>query len=391
MTNPHNPARLAAHYSHFRVAERLLFTGHSHQAWPDVGLEAQRRAWVDAAELLDTKWDAAFGQADLVRRGFRRLLGDPKADLALAGNTHELVVRFLSALSLMERPRLVTTDGEFHSVRRQLDRLAEEGVDIVKVSSTPGTEVAQRLVDAIDDRTAGVLVSSVLFKTAHIVPDLSAVAQACDRVGAELLVDAYHHLSVVPFSVSEAGLDQAFIVGGGYKYCELGEGNCFLRVPPQCTLRPIITGWYSEFSAIQGKAEGVAYGVGNDLFAGATYDPTSHYRGAAVFRFFEEQGLDGATLRNISQAQVGRLIQAFDTLDLDPSTVSRDHDVELSGIAGFLALVSPHALELSRRLLARGVATDSRESSLRFGPAPYVTDQQIDEAMAILGEVVVGL
>ena len=24
----------------------------------------------------------------------------------------------------------------------------------------------------------------------------------------------------------------AFVVGGGYKYCQLGEGNCFLRVPP---------------------------------------------------------------------------------------------------------------------------------------------------------------
>ena len=26
----------------------------------------------------------------------------------------------------------------------------------------------------------------------------------------------------------------AFITGGGYKYCQLGEGNCFLRVPPGC-------------------------------------------------------------------------------------------------------------------------------------------------------------
>ena len=34
------PNALAAHYSRFRVGERLLLTGHSHQAWPDVSLEA---------------------------------------------------------------------------------------------------------------------------------------------------------------------------------------------------------------------------------------------------------------------------------------------------------------------------------------------------------------
>ena len=29
----------------------------------------------------------------------------------------------------------------------------------------------------------------------------------------------------------------AFVVGGGYKYCQLGEGNAFLRFPPGCELR----------------------------------------------------------------------------------------------------------------------------------------------------------
>ena len=47
------PNALAGHYSAFRVAERLLLTGHSHQAWPDVGFDAQQQAWRDAAELVD--------------------------------------------------------------------------------------------------------------------------------------------------------------------------------------------------------------------------------------------------------------------------------------------------------------------------------------------------
>ena len=54
---------LARHYSRFRVTERVLLTGHSHQAWPDAGFEAQQRAWLDAAALVDDKWDEAARQA----------------------------------------------------------------------------------------------------------------------------------------------------------------------------------------------------------------------------------------------------------------------------------------------------------------------------------------
>ncbi len=108
------PEELAKHYRRFRVTERILLTGHSHQAWPDVGFEAQAQAWLDTAEHVDDVWDLAFAKADEVRRGFARLLDDTPERIALAQNTHELVVRFLSALPLRKRPQLVTTDAEFH-------------------------------------------------------------------------------------------------------------------------------------------------------------------------------------------------------------------------------------------------------------------------------------
>lgn len=66
-----------------------------------------------------------------------------------------------------------------------------------------------------------------------------------------MIVDVYHSLNVVPFSIQSLGLEDAFIIGGGYKYCQLGEGNCFLRFPKTCQLRPVITGWFSEFSSLE--------------------------------------------------------------------------------------------------------------------------------------------
>ena len=107
------------------------------------------------------------------------------------------------------------------------------------------------------------LVSAVLFENSRIVPGLPGLAEACAEAGAELLVDAYHALGCLPFTV--AGLERAWVVGGGYKYLQLGEGNCFMRLPPQADeLRPAITGWYAEFDELheehQAGEEGQARG-----------------------------------------------------------------------------------------------------------------------------------
>jgi kynureninase len=395
MTDPSRaPNPLARHYSRFRVAERLYLTGHSHQAWPDVAFEGQVEAWNDAAAFQDEKWDRAGEKADRVRRGFKTLLGDREGAIALGANTHELVIRFLSALPLQERPRLVTTDGEFHTIRRQLDRLAEDGrIEVVKVSAAPAAAVAERLIAATNDRTAAVLASSVLYANAHIVPGLAGVLEECQRKGAELLVDVYHQLNVVPLSLARENLDGAFVVGGGYKYCQLGEGNCYLRVPPgRQELRPLVTGWFSEFARLSDRpGGGVPYGEGPARWAGATYDPTSHYRASRVFDFFEAEKLTPERLREISAHQVGLLAARFDALDLDPGLITRDRSVPLAAIGGFLALVSPRAGKIAIALRSRGVLIDFRGDLLRLGPAPYLSDAQLTAAMDALAEGVRGL
>src|SRR4029453_1603565 len=131
----HSPTTLARHYSRFNVGGRLLLTGHSHQAWPDVGFDAQSRAWLDAAEFVDKKWERAAEQANRVRAGFAGLLGDRPSNIALGQNTHELVTRWLSALPFRVRSQIVTTNGEFHTIRRQMDRFADKGISSKRVSA----------------------------------------------------------------------------------------------------------------------------------------------------------------------------------------------------------------------------------------------------------------
>jgi kynureninase len=266
----------------------------------------------------------------------------------------------------------VTTDGEFHTLRRLMTRLAEEDLlDVVLEPARPAETLAERLAAEADRTTGAVLVSAVLFEDSRIVPNLDELARACGESGVELLVDVYHALGALPFSLAEQGLESAWVVGGGYKYLQLGEGNCFLRLPPHADeLRPVFTGWYAEFAELAAAHEpgAVEYPLGGMRFAGATYDPTSHYRAARVYEFFQEQGLTPEALRESYLRQTTLLAELL----------GEDEPREQFG--GFIALETPDAEEASRRLAEEGVMTDARGRYLRLGPAPYLTDVQLEDA-----------
>ena len=118
----------------------------------------------------------------------------------------------------------------------------------------------------------------------------------------------------------------------------------------------------------------MGYGPGPARFAGATYDFTSHYRGAAVFKFFEEQALTVEKLRELSQHHTGKLASAIDV----------ELPVPLSSIGGFFAVSTSHAARLQRELRQQNILTDYRGDTLRLGPAPYITDEQIETAAAAI-------
>ncbi|MBL8602237.1 MAG: kynureninase [Myxococcales bacterium] len=383
MTSRLDPAALSPHYTAFLKPSRVLLTGHSHQAWPDVARAAQLEAFDDAALHVDDKWSRAFEAAQAVQRAVARESVCAPDQVALGANTHELVVRFLSALPLRARPRLVSTAGEFHSIYRQLRRLSEEGVEVVLVAPLPAETLAERLAAAITDATAAVLVSSVLFETSSRVPHLATLAERCRARGVELLVDTYHQFMMAPLGLAELG--PVWAVGGGYKYAQWGEGNCWMVVPSGCTLRPVFTGWFADFGhlAETRRAAPVTYGATlGERFAGATYDPTSHYRARAVDAFFTAHAIDSARLEATYAAQTQRLYEGLIARGLTVVTPS-----EPRARGGFLAVALDDAVEVSARLKALGVFTDARGTRLRFGPAPYLTDDALDAGLSALDRV----
>jgi kynureninase len=133
----------------------------------------------------------------------------------------------------------------------------------------------------------------------------------------------------------------------------------------------------------------VEYGPGAARFAGATYDPTSHYRAASVFAFHADQVLTPERLRAISRHQIGLLTSAFESLDLDP-VLARIEPIPEGRRAGFLAIRCSDASGVAVALKSRGVNVDARGDFLRLGPAPYLSDEQLLESVRRLGDTQIG-
>ncbi|MDA7951375.1 MAG: aminotransferase class V-fold PLP-dependent enzyme [Pirellulaceae bacterium] len=378
--------RLAPHYTDFRIADRILLTGHSHQAWPNVARQGVLEGYHAAAERVDKKWGLAFEKIEHLRNYLRSWYNDTNGYYCPGPNTHSLVCSWLSSLNLKKGAQIVTTADEFHSISRQLKRLQEEGIEVVSVPADSLDTLADRLISALSPKTSAVLTSHVFFKTSHIFKEIGALAEVASQRGIPMLIDDYHGTNIVPFSLAPAPLAECFLVTGGYKYLQWGEGNCFLRFPKSCRLRPLMTGWFASYSSLANPPEKIIYDEGDWRFASATFDPTSAFRGSHVANFFTEQHLTPSTLRQQSLGQIGFLRNAFLNLDFPKETIDLAHPLPPEQNGGFLSLRSPHAGRLEEILFEKGVFTDSRGDILRLGPAPYIGTGQLKQAIEILGE-----
>jgi selenocysteine lyase/cysteine desulfurase len=381
--------KLQPHYSHFDVANRLLFSGHSHQAWPDVARNGLIETYDTAARRVDTKWDTAAEKTEILRSYLRDFYDDPDGLYCQSENTHHLLVSWLSGFDLKNNPKIITTDGEFHSMFRQLHRLTEEGLQMAMVEAE-ADNIVDQISREIDDQTCAIMLSRVYFQSGLINQHISEIAGLARSNDVPLLIDDYHGTNVVPLSIRDANLEDCYILIGGYKYLQWGEGNCFLRFPQDCTLRPVVTGWFASFSTLDEPRtmEPVEFDEGNQRFATGTYDPSSQFRAAEVVAFFREQELTPEVLCSQYRDQVKLLKDLFLEQNFDAEIIQCYHQQPLEQNGGFLALQSPHAREIRARLLEKNVFTDARDNILRLGPAPYITTQQIEQAINALTECV---
>ncbi len=381
------PHGMEEHFSRFLDSDpgRLHVAAHSHHPWPDVTFEAHQRAWSDAAERHDDKWEHVLGEVvpEFQRHIAGRLSLPDHSTLAFAPNTHELVVRLLSCLPVPAR--VLTTDGEFHSFERQVRRFEEdERVVVERVAVEPFGTFAERFVEAVSRGGHDlVFLSHVFFDSAFVVADLRTAVSAVPDDATFVVVDGYHGFMALPTDLSPVA-DRAFYLAGGYKYAMAGEGAVFMHCPPGYGERPPDTGWFAGFSALEaGTERRVAYAADGSRFLGATFDPSGLYRFNAVQRWLDGLDVDVTDIHTHARRLQDRFLDGLASVDVDelsPAALVPPRDVPLRG--NFLTFALDDAAAWQARLAEVGVVTDRRGRRLRFGFGLYHAVGDVDELLA---------
>ncbi|MBX9911270.1 MAG: aminotransferase [Beijerinckiaceae bacterium] len=377
------------HFSRFRAAapDRINLAAHSHHDWPDVTLAAQEAAWSDAARLAGDKWNLVFGKLiPAVQAGIARHLHLPDpATIAFAPNTHEFLRRLLSCVPHDRVPRVLVTSAEFHTARRQLTRLAEDGLVILdEVAAEPFATLQERLAAAISRGGQDLIfISQVLFSSGATTGDLAALVCAVPSRETLVAIDGYHGYLALPTDLSGVA-DRAFYMSGGYKYAMSGEGCCFMHCPPGFGPRPRDTGWFSAFGALAAPTgSSIGYPADGGRFLGATFDPSGLYRMEAVLGWLGEQHIDAAIIHDHALALMRQFLVGLDALGRDDLTsghlITPLHDSAAHG--NFLAFRTPLAGALETALAGLGIATDHRGDVLRFGFGVALNNGDVDAAL----------
>jgi selenocysteine lyase/cysteine desulfurase len=362
---------------------RLHFAAHSHHPWPDVSYEAHRQAWVDAADLMDDKWEHIFGTVvPRTRQQIAAILGLSRDDtITFAPNTHEFVVRLFSCF---EPPvRILSTDAEFHTFTRQSQRWEEDGLAIVdRVPAEPFDTFTERFMAEAGSATHDMIFfSNVFFDSGFVVPHVEGIVSSVPDYAPFIVIDGYHSFMALPVDLSSIQ-DRVFFIAGGYKYAMSGEGVCFMHCPPGYGDRPVNTGWYASFGHLEeGYSGKVPYNSDASRFAGATFDHSAIYRMDAVLEWLSSEGVEPGVIHDY----VRGLQDLF--LDNIKKPPGRLIPARSTNRGNFLTFRSDDAFHYYRALHDRRVVTDYRGDRLRMGFGIYHSERDVERLIDIVSDL----
>lgn len=370
------------YYSRFLESNTGIqhYASHSHHYWPDVTREAMLEYWDDSAKYVDDKWDYIFskkvpGTQKLIANILN--LSDP-GQIAFAPNTHEFVYRLLSCFDPRKKISILTSDSEFYSFDRQVNRLTEAAlVEVEKIQTLPFDNFEARFIERIKNKSYDMIfLSQVFFNSGMAIKNLKAIVDAVTDSKTMIVIDGYHSFMALPTDLSEIE-SRIFYLSGSYKYAQGGEGCCFLHVPKNSEHRPLYTGWFAGHADLTGNGGGVNYPDNGFRFAGSTMDFTALYRLNAVLNLFKKEDISVEKIH----AHVQKLQHNFrdHLLSIDHHYLTEKNilSVDYNHHGHFLTFAMPspeHTKKLHDELRAHKIMTDYRSSRLRFGFGIYQND-----------------
>lgn len=339
--------------------------------WATLGVRAWAKGW----------WQMPVDVGDEIAP----LIGAGKGEVAMLPNVTIAQTAVLSAFSYAPpRDTIVMTALDFPSVRYVYEGLATRlGARIVLVPSDDGISVdTQRMLDAIDERTALVAISHVLFRSAFIM-DAPAICQRARAVGARVSLDAFHSVGIIPVDVKQLGVD--FLSGGVLKWLCGGPGGAFLYASPEvsATLAPSFTGWQAHEHPFAFD-DAMHYAQHAWRWLNGTPPIPALFSAMEGPRIVRRAGIE--RIREKSIRQTTRLIELADARGY---RVTAPRDSNQRG--GTVAFDVPHAYGVSQALLANDVIVDYRPNAgIRVAPHFYTSDEEVERVVDMIDDILRG-
>ena len=376
---------LLAWRSRFPSVEGVLhFASHTLGAMPAEAADALAEyatTWgTRGIRAWEERWMAVPGE---VAGALAQLLNAAPGSVSLHPNVTSAQAVVLSCLEFRPpRNRVVCTDEDFPSVLYLYEGLTRRGAEIVRVPARAGRRIEEAdLLAAIDERTAIVAVSHVLFRTAQLL-DLAPVFAHARRMGALSMADAYQSVGVVDVDVQ--ALQPDFLTGGAIKWLCGGPGTGYLYVSQalHTRLSPAFTGWFGHEQPFAFDSGPTRLHGGERRFWNGTPSIPNHVAASAGIGISAEIG--GPAIRDKSLRQTGRLLALADAHGLRVGSPRED-----ARRGGTVCLDVPNAERVCARLLAQDVLLDHRPGvGLRLAPHHYTRDDELDDVMQRVREAV---
>ena len=135
-----------------------------------------------------------------------------------AANTHDFLIRLAAACPRGDpkRLRVLTSDGEFHSARRQFARWAEDGwFEVETVAAEPFEDFSERFLAAAQSGGHDlVLVSQMLFGSGRRFDRVEDLAALSRPEGPWVVIDGYHSFMAIEAPFPPAAAAGAFFLAG---------------------------------------------------------------------------------------------------------------------------------------------------------------------------------
>ena len=238
----------------------------------------------------------------------------------------------------------------------------DAGAELCLVPSDDGIDIpTERILDAIDDRTAMVTLSHAIYVSGALL-DIEAIVRRAHEVDAMVMVDVYQTLGTVPFDVQ--AWDADLVVGGSHKWLCGGPGTCFLYAKPEAAakLRPSVTGWMGHAAPFAFEAPPMRYDAGSRHFLGGTPPMPGFFVARHAYRPFEALGMDRIRAHNLALSR--RIIDRAQAAGLTVHSPLEDERR-----TGFVAVEFEGSQAASETLIAERFKHDWRPGcGLRIGP-----------------------